>query len=43
MVGGRVNSGVQSVVWVRKVMMVEMVRMMGVEVMVEMMKAVSRL
>ena len=33
----------QSVVWVRKVMMVEMVRMMGVEVMVEMMKAVSRL
>ena len=43
MVRGRVNSGVQSVVWVRKVMMVEMVRMMGVEVMVEMMKAVSRL
>ena len=43
MVRGRVNSGMQSVVWVRKVMMVEMVRMMGVEVMVEMMKAVSRL
>ena len=41
MVGGRVNSGVQSVVWVRKVMMVEMVSMVGV--VVEMMKAVSRL
>ena len=43
MIRGRINSGVQSVVWVRKVMIVEMVRMMGVVVVVEMMKAVSRL
>ena len=45
MVRGRVNSGVQSVVWVRKVMVVDMVGMVGMVRMlvVKVVKAVSRL
>ena len=45
MVRGRVNSGVQSVVWVRKVMVMDMVGMVGMVRMlvVKVVKAVSRL
>ena len=42
MVRGRVNSGVQSVVWVRKVMVMDMVGMVRMLV-VKVVKAVSRL